>query len=701
MNRPLTIGDQLYADDGAQAEIHLPATAFRLGSRTAFEFMNLDDRSTQVRLSEGSLDVRVRRLKAYLEIDTPNLAFTISQPGEYRFDTDPDKQQTYVTVRDGEGQVTGNAGSFEIRAGQQGVVSGQDQSAQYNVYAAPAYDSFDNWVLSRNRDDDRYSASRYVSPDVVGYEDLNQYGSWRQVPDYGEIWVPGNVAAGWAPYQEGRWSWVDPWGWTWVDDAPWGFAPFHYGRWAHVNGFWGWCPGPVAVAPVYAPALVAWVGFGGLGISVGVGGGDSVGWFPLGPRDVYIPSYRASQSYVTRVNVSNTVINNVNVTNVYNNYVRTGSVPVTSYANRSVPGAVVAVPQNALVNSQPVRQAAIHIQPNQINAVKTVSAAPRVAPQMASMLGRPATGGNVARPPAAVMNRAVVAKATPPPPPASFQQRQALMNKNPGQPLAIQQQQQLARSAPAAAVHAPVQVVAQARPVTPQVVNTPAPRNMPSQAQPPRAATQPPARTPLPTPPATQAQPQPSRTLPPPRTQTGVPAAQPNRPYAPPSAQRQQIPPAAQPPATPRQPLQVPPTAQPQPRVPPAVPVQRPQAPSTVTRPPTQSREQIPRPPVTQPQPPRPAQQSRPYQPPTSTPHNPPAAPAPPVQQRQQLPHAPAAQPPPTAQRQPPGPPPQREQPAPRAQQQPANTPPHPQARPAAPATGQADRTAPERKKTQ
>ncbi len=68
------------------------------------------------------------------------------------------------------------------------------------------------------------------------------------------------VPAGWAPYRNGHWAWIDPWGWTWVDDAPWGFAPFHYGRWTVVDDRWGWVPGPVRQRAVYAPALVAFIG---------------------------------------------------------------------------------------------------------------------------------------------------------------------------------------------------------------------------------------------------------------------------------------------------------------------------------------------------------------------------------------------------------------------------------------------------------
>ena len=195
INRPLTVGDQIFADEAARAEIHIPGAAFRLGSRTSFEFMNLDDRTVQVRLSEGSLRVRVRQLEGdeSLEVDTPNLAFTILRPGDYRIDTDSDNYQTYVTVRSGDGEITSNSGAFAVHARQQAVLSGQDQ-AQYGVYAAADNDDFDNWAQSRDAREDRAQSSRYVSPNVVGYEDLDDNGSWQSVPGYGQVWTPARGA---------------------------------------------------------------------------------------------------------------------------------------------------------------------------------------------------------------------------------------------------------------------------------------------------------------------------------------------------------------------------------------------------------------------------------------------------------------------------------------------------------------------------
>jgi hypothetical protein len=500
--------------------------------------------------------------------------------------------------------VTANGGSFTIHERQQAVIAGQDQSAQYQVYAAPGYDEFDNWARSRERRLEQRASSRYVSPYAVGYEDLDDYGSWRTYPQYGAVWVPRSVQSGWAPYQNGQWQWVEPWGWTWVDDQPWGYAPFHYGRWAYINNSWGWVPCPVQTRPYYAPALVAWFGLGGgsgLFASFGFGAG-SIGWFPLGPRDVYIPAYHASPTYVSQINTTNTTyVNNTYVTNIYNNYTRTGTVPITSYANRTVPGAVAAVPQTALVNARPVQQVITRVQPAQLNAVHAVMPAPKVAPQVASVLGRP-TGffSSAPRPAPAVVSRPVVAKSIPPPALPPFQQRQTLLAKDPGRPIPVQQLHQIAATRP------PVHVVSQARPVTPPVVNQPAPQTGVHVAPPPAVAQHPqpapqarpyePPSAQHPAQPGVQAQ-APQAPAPQPATRSQAP-----HPFEPPSAERQ-----AQPPVR----AQAPP---PQPHPAPAPqPAARAQAPHPA---PAQHPAQAPV--RAQAPPPRPAQapQAHPYQPP-------------------------------------------------------------------------------------
>src|SRR6478609_366104 len=236
----------------------------------------------QVQLTEGSVNVRVRRLYPgqRIEVDTPNLAFVIDRPGTFRLDVDRDSDNTTIEARQGGGRVYGVGGRFDVRNGDVVVFYGEDVR-DYELYGFPGMDAFDRYASMRDQRIDRSPSLRYLGDDLVGYSDLDAYGRWSRYPDYGNVWFPTNTYSGWAPYQDGQWVWQDPWGWTWVDDQPWGFAPSHYGRWASIDGRWGWVPGPKTYRPVYAPALVAFMQMAG----------GSIGWFPLGPSDVYYPSY--------------------------------------------------------------------------------------------------------------------------------------------------------------------------------------------------------------------------------------------------------------------------------------------------------------------------------------------------------------------------------------------------------------------------
>ena len=294
--------------------------------------------------------------------------------------------------------------------------------------------------------------------DVIGYQDLDAYGSWSNQPTYGNVWFPTRVEAGWAPYRDGHWAWVDPWGWTWVDDAPWGFAVSHYGRWSNFGGRWGWVPGPVRSQAYYAPALVAFVGGSNFQLSVSSGNVGGVAWFPLGPREVYRPWYTTSRRYFENVNASNTVVN----TTVINNYYNNTNVTNVNYVNRQVPGAVVAVPTTAFVQSQQVARSAVRVTP-QMAANAPVTQAFAVVPTERSVRGAAAQGE---KPPARALERPVVARTAPAPTPPSFAAQQQELQARQGKPLEDAQRKEIkaARAAPA------VNVVAQPNATPPRAL---------------------------------------------------------------------------------------------------------------------------------------------------------------------------------------------------------------------------------------
>lgn len=408
LNYPLTTGDRLWTDVNARAELETGNVAIRMSQQTDLTATNLTDQLMQFGLAEGTVRVRVFDLRQdhSLEIDTPNAAITILQAGSYRVDTYPNQNMTVVTVNTGEVQITGNNINQLVDGGQAVQLTGTNP-VQLQWVAVLGPDSFDQWSNERDQKYQNAQARQYVSPEVPGYYDLDGYGSWANETEYGSVWYPASVPAGWAPYRFGRWVWVEPWGWTWVDDAPWGFAPFHYGRWAMFGPRWGWIPGPIAVAPIYGPAFVAFVG--GAGFSVGFGAGGVAAWFPLGPGEPFYPWYHYSPGYLRQINVTN--VRNINVTNITN----VTNINNVHYRYQSV--GTTAVNANTFRNAQPVMRNLVKVNPQQLAKAQVIPH-PEINPTPKAI----AAGTNATRPPVSAQRPMIVqhppvrtAEATPSP----------------------------------------------------------------------------------------------------------------------------------------------------------------------------------------------------------------------------------------------------------------------------------------------
>jgi len=395
-NRPMTIGDKIWVDKDSRAELQAGTAAMHLGSMTAMSFLNLDQGITQVRLAEGSLNFRVSELRQgdLYEVDTPNLAFTVKEAGAFRIDVNENGDSARVTVIRGEGEVTSGGKTYEVHPGERAEFNGTD-NIQYSIDKAPGPDGLDRWAAERDLKEDNSVSGRYVSRDTPGYSDLDDYGDWRDEPEYGHVWYPREVAPGWAPYSYGYWNWVGPWGWTWVDYSPWGFAPYHYGRWNYFAGGWGWCPGPFFGPPIYGPAFVGF--FGG-------GFGFGVGWFPLGFGEPFFPWFGCSRNFITVINVHNTFIRNTNVfnTNIRNvNFVNAHNVNAVTVANR-----------NTFMNGQAINRGATRLTAASLRGAQVTNSV-GIRPTQHSALGSVNMRSNVARPPASVQNRTVIARTAP------------------------------------------------------------------------------------------------------------------------------------------------------------------------------------------------------------------------------------------------------------------------------------------------
>lgn len=416
-NRPLTTGDRLWTDRNSRAEIYVGSTAVRLNEQTAVTLSELDDQTFRVTATQGDVQMRVRDELAgqRIEIGTANLAAVIDGPGDFHIDTDPGAGTTQVAVAAGHITLFGENGeSMPLDAHQQLTVSGRNLA---EATGAPprASSDFDRWVAERDRLDDQSTSARYVSRDVPGYQQLDTYGDWQSDPNYGEVWYPRGVDASWAPYQYGQWVDIAPWGWTWVDAAPWGFAPMHYGRWARIGPRWGWVPGRQHTRPVYAPALVGFVGGGIAGANLAISGGrQGVGWFPLAPGEAWRPGYRASQRYVDAANRA-ALGPRVPPNNV-------------AFANRQMPGATTIVPVDAFGRGPVGRRDVVQIPHDRLVNVPVGMGVPIP----------PRGGGRGEQPPGARygLGRPVA------PPPAAIQ---AAQEHQVQQALQVQQAQQLQR----------------------------------------------------------------------------------------------------------------------------------------------------------------------------------------------------------------------------------------------------------------
>jgi len=432
VNVPMTLGDRIYTSDQSRMELRVHGgDTIWAGAHTDLAALNLTEDTKQFAVKSGVATFRIRSLDQndVWEVDTPNAAVNFESEGDYRVRVDQDGN-TRIAVQRGNATVAAGGGQIALNAGEEMVIDGVD-SPRYDVVSIGQPDAWDHWTDGRYARVRNSASYHYVNSNIVGAEDLDQYGSWSNIPNYGMVWSPTQVEAGWGPYRQGHWVWQDPWGWTWVSSEAWGWAPYHYGRWVNYSSRWCWVPvAPAVQAVAYSPALVAFVGAGpGFSASVTVGGPGYVGWFPLAPREPFVPWWAPHPAGVQ-----------VNVTNV--TYVNKTYVTVVNQ-NTFVSGGLVA--RNVVTDRAVVRQ---------VEATQVVHGAMPMIPTVASTRVSVRTGTNVVRPPAAVVARSVVARVAPPPAPPRFQQKLAVIqeSKRPVDPVAAARLTTQAQAQPRSAV---------------------------------------------------------------------------------------------------------------------------------------------------------------------------------------------------------------------------------------------------------
>ena len=380
LNTPVVAGTSLRTAAQSRAEARIGSVSVQMNGNSQLGVQALDDQSLVLVLARGNIALNLRELAAgeRVEVRAEDAVFTVAAPGNYHFGLAPLAHRFEVRVFVGAGSFASPtaAAPLPLTTGQQARVDPRTLSVinQGDAQRTP----FDEWAAQRAQRSERVAAGGYVSPEMTGAEELDGNGRWRVEPRVGAVWFPSAVDADWAPYRAGRWAWVAPWGWTWIDDAPWGFAPFHYGRWLFLAGRWGWVPGSYVARPAFAPALVGFYG------GAGVAAAPWVGWFPLAPGEVYRPGFAASARFTQRVNVG---------------IAAPSAVSVGSYRYAQTSFAATAMSRESFGSAAPAASAVrVPLTPAQLSGASVLAthSVPAPAPTLA-----PAAVGTEARTPAA------------------------------------------------------------------------------------------------------------------------------------------------------------------------------------------------------------------------------------------------------------------------------------------------------------
>jgi hypothetical protein len=397
VNTPLTTGDAIWTEPNSRSEVSLAGTRIRMDGSTELDMTQIDDRQVRLQLAQGRVDVKTTTqmdaTQPY-ELVTPRGTITLQQQGDYYVEAGSQQDPTRLGVRAGAAQIQGlNGQTLAVRPGEVGEVYGDGSSMQLKTVRAAPPAPAASWA-ARDRQVVYDQQPQYLPAGMTGYEDLNGYGNWVNDGNYGQVWVPRSTPADWAPYRTGHWSYVKPWGWTWIDDQPWGFAPYHYGRWANSNNRWVWVPPQREERPVYAPALVAFVGGLELAAQLGNQGRTSapVGWFPLGPREVYVPPYSTNRDYYQRINRA-ARIQDRELQERWERAQRREAFVAGQNSVLANQRFATIVPSQTFVRSQPVQRAALKVTADQIAkaAVAPVSAPPAPTASIAAAADAKAT----------------------------------------------------------------------------------------------------------------------------------------------------------------------------------------------------------------------------------------------------------------------------------------------------------------------
>ncbi len=399
INDPIAGGVSMRTDRQARALIRIGPDTIALTESTEIAVANLNDRMAEIAVSHGRIDLDIPQLGngETVQVDIPRGGVWLVQPGRYDINTDAGDQAPWIAAFTGSARFVGGGADIAIKAGNRALLTGSGAAA---ITTEPASaDEFAVWCGAHAVDESSLVAPYYVSPAMTGFAALDAAGSWKADRKYGEIWIPNALPADWAPYRYGHWRWMPPWGWGWIDDQPWGFAPSHYGRWAFLDQHWIWVPGAYTARPVYAPAVVAFLGTPGVGLSYAEGSGPAVAWFPLAPGEVYWPAYNGDLDYIHGLNAGN--IADLGIIRLRPDGEPPAEIVNAHFANRQFASVV---PRPVFVSGEAVSLALLQLPPERLENAPAIMGSPQIGPPAppaaarvtaAPAIGQPSLVGHV------------------------------------------------------------------------------------------------------------------------------------------------------------------------------------------------------------------------------------------------------------------------------------------------------------------
>ena len=268
-NLTLEKGDLLRTNETGMTEIQFDANLLmRIGEGSRVALVEMGDEKV-VGVDNGRVYLRVAGELPSQEgffLTFPGGQLFAVGPALVRLDVHEDGGARLRVIRGEMGLVTKPEGARSISAGAR-VSIDPDGNTQPDPLDVVRDDDFDIWNEQRDIALSTVSRPKQVAADVVGAEDLEDYGGWFYSDTFNaEVWQP-YVVDEWKPYNNGRWAYGSNTDWTWVPMEPWGYATHHYGSWNYDPYYgWVWIPGST-----WHAARVNWVIYD-----------DYVGWVPVG-----------------------------------------------------------------------------------------------------------------------------------------------------------------------------------------------------------------------------------------------------------------------------------------------------------------------------------------------------------------------------------------------------------------------------------